>query len=100
MAVIPLSVFISSPGDVGQERMIASRVLERLQGEFSGYVEITPILWEHEPLRATSHFQKQIVPPSECDIVVCILWSRLGTRLPDMFKRDDGTLYSSGTGWE
>lgn len=100
MAVIPLRVFISSPGDVGQERMIASRVLERLQGEFSGYVEITPILWEHEPLRATSHFQKQIVPPSETDIVVCILWSRLGTRLPDQFNRPDGTQYASGTEWE
>jgi len=100
MAVIPLRVFISSPGDVGQERMIASRVLERLQGEFSGYVEITPILWEHEPLRATSHFQKQIIPPSECDIVVCILWSRLGTRLPDQFNRPDGTAYASGTEWE
>jgi tetratricopeptide (TPR) repeat protein len=100
MAAIPIRVFISSPGDVGQERMIASRVLERLQGEFSGYVEITPILWEHEPLRATSHFQKQIIAPSQTDIVVCILWSRLGTRLPDQFKRADGTLYSSGTEWE
>src|SRR5580693_4635616 len=100
MAVIPLKVFISSPGDVGQERMIASRVLERLQGEFSGYVEIIPILWEHEPLLATSHFQKQIVAPSQTDIVVCILWSRLGTRLPDQFKRADGTMYASGTEWE
>jgi len=100
MAVIPLRVFISSPGDVGQERMIASRVLERLQGEFSGYVELIPILWEHEPLRATSHFQKQIIPPSETDIVVCILWSRLGTRLPDQFNRPDGTAYASGTEWE
>ena len=96
-----LRIFISSPGDVGQERVIAGRVLERLQGEFAGYVTLEAILWEHEPLRATDHFQKQIVTPSSTDIVVCILWSRLGTRLPpDQFKRQDGSPYSSGTEWE
>ena len=95
-----LRVFISSPGDVGQERLLATRVVERLQGEFTGYVELEPILWEHEPLRASDHFQAQILPPSECDIVVCILWSRLGTRLPAQFQREDGSLYASGTEWE
>lgn len=95
-----LRIFISSPGDVGQERLIATRTLERLQGEFAGSVELEPILWEHEPLRASSHFQEQIIPPSQTDIVVCILWSRLGTRLPEQFQRADGTLYSSGTEWE
>ncbi len=95
-----LQIFISSPGDVGQERLIATRVVERLQGEFAAFVELVPILWEHEPLRATSHFQEQIIPPSSTDIVICILWSRLGTRLPEQFRRSDGTLYSSGTEWE
>jgi len=59
-----LRVFISSPGDVGQERLIAARVLERLQGEFWGVFELEPIVWEHEPLRASAHFQEQILPPS------------------------------------
>src|SRR5262245_30407550 len=95
-----IRVFISSPGDVGQERLIAARVLERLQGEFAGAVELEPVLWEHEPLRASAHFQEQIVPPSETDIVLCILWSRLGTRLPDQFRREDGSSYASGTEWE
>ena len=95
-----LRIFISSPGDVGQERLIATRVIERLQGEFAGYADLEPILWEHEPLRATAHFQEQIIPPSETDIVVCILWSRLGTRLPGQFQREDGSFYASGTEWE
>jgi hypothetical protein len=95
-----LRIFISSPGDVGQERLIAARVLERLQGEFAGAVELEPILWEHEPLRASAHFQEQIIPPSETDIVLCILWSRLGTRLPDQFRREDGSHFASGTEWE
>lgn len=95
-----LRIFVSSPGDVGQERLIATRVIERLQGEFAGYVDLEAILWEHEPLRATAHFQEQIIPPSETDIVVCILWSRLGTRLPGQFQREDGSFYASGTEWE
>src|SRR5437773_3503924 len=100
MPAATLKVFISSPGDVGQERLLAARVLERLHGEFAAFVELQPILWEHEPLRATGHFQEQILPPSQTDIVVCILWSRLGTRLPEQFRREDGSLYSSGTEWE
>jgi WD40 repeat protein len=92
--------FVSSPGDVGQERLIAQRVLNRLQGEFQQRVRLEPILWEHEPLRATSHFQSEIARPSNADIVVCILWSRLGTRLPEDFRRSDGTSYASGTEWE
>jgi hypothetical protein len=52
-------------------------------------------------VRATHHFQEEISSPSEADVVVIILWSRLGTRLPtEKFKRQDGTHYDSGTQWE
>ena len=91
MPAATLKVFISSPGDVGQERLLAARVVERLQGEFAALVELALIRWEHEPVLATSTFQDQIVPPSETDIVVCILWSRLGTRLPENYRHEDGT---------
>jgi WD40 repeat protein/tetratricopeptide (TPR) repeat protein len=101
MALPNLRVFVSSPGDAGLERIVAGRVIERLQGEFGHAVTLAPILWEAEPLRATEHFQSQITPPSATDIFVCILWSRLGTRLPpDQFRRPDGTPYASGTEWE
>ena len=95
-----LTLFISSPGDVFEERAIASRVIERLQSEYIGRVVLEPVLWEHEPLVATATFQAQIVKPSETDVVISILWSRLGTRLPEQFKRADGSRYDSGTEYE
>lgn len=95
-----LKIFISSPGDVGQERLISARVFERLQGAFSNVFDLDVILWEHEPLRATGHYQEELIPPSECDLMIMILWSRLGTRLPERFKKEDGSDYDSGTEWE
>jgi tetratricopeptide (TPR) repeat protein len=95
-----LRFFISSPGDVFEERALASRVIERLQGEFIGRIVLEPVLWEHEPLVATSTFQHQIVKPSDTDVVVSILWSRLGTKLPEQFRREDGSRYESGTEYE
>ncbi len=75
--------------------MIAS-----LGGELGRWVELVPIRWEDEVLRATESFQPQITPPSKTDIVVSILWSRLGTRLPPDIRRPDGSRYESGTEWE
>ncbi|MGL4401224.1 MAG: AAA family ATPase, partial [Luteolibacter sp.] len=95
-----LRIFVSSPGDVAEERALTGRVLGRLAGEFSRRTRLQPIFWEHEPLLATSTFQDQIVSPSEADIVICIIWSRLGTRLPAQFRRADGSAYASGTEYE
>ncbi len=95
-----LRIFISSPGDVVEERMLTRRILERLAGEFSGRIALEPIFWEHEPLLATDTFQTQIARPSETDILISILWSRLGTRLPAQFTRPDGSRYDSGTEYE
>lgn len=95
-----LRFFISSPGDVVEERAIANRVIERMQSEYIGKVVLEPVLWEHEPLLATSTFQQQIVKPSETDVMIAILWSRLGTKLPKDFTRPDGSRYQSGTEYE
>jgi tetratricopeptide (TPR) repeat protein len=95
-----LQIFVSSPGDVHEERALASRVIDRLQSEYIGRLVLEPVLWEREPLVATSTFQQQIVKPSDTDIVIAILWSRLGTKLPKEFTRPDGTRYDSGTEYE
>jgi tetratricopeptide (TPR) repeat protein len=95
-----LRFFISSPGDVFEERALAGRVIERLQSEYTGRVVLESVRWEHEPLLATSTFQQQIANPSEADVVVAVLWSRLGTPLPAQFTRPDGSRFESGTEYE
>lgn len=93
-------IFLSSPGDVAEERLIARRVIDRLRSEFAGRIEIDPIFWEHEPLVASASFQDQLPHPADADAAICVLWSRLGTRLPASFRKPDGSPYSSGTEFE
>ena len=49
---------------------------------------------------ASETFQAQIHPPNETEIYVGILWSRIGSPLPDTILRPDGTRYESGTAFE
>jgi hypothetical protein len=95
-----LTLFVSSPGDVRDERQVVGRVVERIQARYWNFVRIEPVLWEKEPLRATAHFNEELIRPSDCDLFVCILWSRLGSPLPSQFNRADGTRFDSGTEWE
>jgi hypothetical protein len=74
--------------------------VERIQGEVSAHAKLVPYFWEHEPMLATGDFQENIPSPAEFDIVVCVLWSRLGSRLHSKHQRDDGSRYRSGTEFE
>lgn len=96
----PVRIFISSPGDVELERQIARRVIARLQGELGDDPPLEAYFWEYEPMRLTRDFQSQIPRTSSFDIVVCILWSRLGSPLGPQYRRPDGTAYRSGTEFE
>lgn len=95
-----LTLFVSSPGDVRDERQAVGRIVERLQARYWNFVRLEPVLWEKEPLRATAHFNEELIRPSDCDLFVCVLWSRLGSPLPSQFNRADGTRFDSGTEWE
>jgi hypothetical protein len=102
MSAQSFRIFISSPGDVGREREVAYRVIERVEAWFGGRVKLEGYFWEHEPMRTTrGDFQGQIPQSSSFDLVVCILWSRLGSRLhPGNHQRPDGSPYASGTEYE
>ena len=97
---LTLRIFISSPGDVPIERDRAADVVARLQEEFLHYAVLEPFFWEDEPARATATFQSQFREASGMDIVVGILWARIGTPLPLEKARPDGRRYESGTVYE
>lgn len=96
-----LRIFISSPSDVRPEREIAKRLVEKMNREFFHYLRVEPVLWEREALKATEHFQASITRPHETDIVVVILWSRLGMPLPEtQFSGAITGRRVTGTEWE
>jgi tetratricopeptide (TPR) repeat protein len=100
-----IRVFISSPGDVAEERRRAALVLGRLKRDFARFFKISPELWEYEPMIAAGTFQDVIIEPASTDIVVLILWSRLGTPLPPRtalrdYQGIDGRTPVTGTEWE
>lgn len=94
-------IFISSPGDVAEERRRAVLVIRRLKREFARFFDLSAVLWEYEPMLASGHFQDIIERPSTTDIMVLIVWSRLGTPLPeDRYRGLDGRVPVTGTEWE
>ena len=97
-----LRLFISSPGDVGREREATRRVIDRLQSEFAEHVTLDPYFWEWEPVDFGQDYQSQIPSTAEFDIVICLLWSKLGSRLGDQYKLppDRTETASSGTQYE
>lgn len=91
-----LCIFISSPGDVAEEREKARQVIVALQQQYGDAVRLLPVLWEDLLLPATSSFQgiiDHIVLGQRIDIAVFLLWSRLGTPVGPPTAKDDGTPY-------
>ena len=105
-----LRVFLASPGDVAEERQRAQEILEQLPYDplLRGSVTIETVAWDKRgagaPLLASMTPQEAIAQglpkPSACDIVIVIFWSRMGTLLPDDWRKPDGGRYLSGTEWE
>ena len=101
-----LRVFISSPRDVKSARRIAADTVNAMAEEYRRFFQIEePYLWEQEPKLAPKAFQDLITPPSKFDIVLLILWSRLGTNLPPQspvreYRGIDGRVPVTGTEWE
>ncbi|MGB0600499.1 MAG: hypothetical protein ACPGLY_27800, partial [Rubripirellula sp.] len=94
-----IRIFISSPGDVAEEREGAKRVVEGLQKSYP-QATLQSVLWEDLALPATASFQETIdilLGREPIDIAVFILWSRLGSPLGAAITKRDGSPYHSGT---
>src|ERR1700757_3632488 len=123
-----IRVFVSSPGDVRAERTIADRLVRMTAEELgipvsvqysnllrdaqllespnsslepeTGELILFPYFWEYQRFSAELGYQDQIPNTAQFDLVVCILWSRLGTKLHPRFRMPDGSEPRSGTDYE
>ena len=105
-----LRIFLSSPGDVAEERQLAREAIAELQREPEfEESKLEPVSWDDpqggtplvaqlDPQTAVEH---GLPKPSECDVVVGIFWARMGSPLSrDKYKKADGSPYLSGTEYE
>ncbi len=94
-------IFVSSPGDAMDERRRVEAVAERLNGEFEPRIKIELVRWETSYYSAHETFQKQIPEAADCDLVVAVFRARLGTELPQEFRKlPNCEPYPSGTAYE
>lgn len=107
--ILSLRIFLSSPGDVEEERWIARELIDRLPKHpfLRGRVALELVAWDDPaapiPLRANESPQESVNAfrphPADCDIVIVILWSRMGTSTPLPERKPDGAPFT-GTEWE
>lgn len=90
-----VQIFVSSPSDVDHERALVKDVIESLSQEYLPYFKLHAVLWEEEALSAAQSFQAGLLRPADCDIVLVMLWTRLGTPLAQ-----DPYGGMTGTEWE
>jgi hypothetical protein len=86
-----IRIFVGSPGDVAEERKQTFEIIERLNRDplLPDGWRVEPIGWDRSPCANTTWLSPQKVideglpRPSECDIALFVLWSRIGTPLSD-----------------
>ena len=105
-----IKVFLGSPSDVKEDRDIAVFVLKRIAETpaFRGRVDIQ--VFTYDDPNAPTAMPANVNPelgivkyggrPSKHHFTIIILWSRMGTRLPQSLRRPEGGAYESGTEWE
>ena len=122
-----IRVFVSSTGDVQKERILADRVIRSIAAEFNvpvsdsqsnfqrlaeenggpktepenhGRLVLCPYFLGYQKFRPDAAYQAQIPNTAEFDLVICILWSRLGALLDPTLRMPDGSPPGSGTEYE
>ena len=122
-----IRVFVSSTGDVQKERILADRVIRSVAAEFNvpvsaafsnfqrlaeengepktepenhGTLVLCPYFLEYQRFQSDAGCRGQIPNTAEFDLVISILWSRLGALLDPTLTMPDGSSPGSGTEYE
>jgi len=94
-----INIFVSSPGDVSEERRRVKAVIDRLgqQEHIKPQLQLNPLLWEVVPPEGGKSPQavidKYLGEAGKADIYLCILWHRMGTPTTNA----QGESFRSGT---
>src|SRR5258708_3338991 len=124
-----IDIFVSSPADVQKERALAEQLIRSVAAEFILPINVSysnplrgskeedeisveredfgdestlvlrPCFWEYPELEGDD-FLEEIPNTGQYDLVICILWSRLGTALVQKCVMPDGSQPSSATDYE
>ena len=122
-----IRVFVSSTGDVQKERILADRVIRSVAAQFNvpvsaafsgfqrlaeengeskteaenhGTLVLCPYFLEYQRFQSSAGFKGKIPNPAEFDLVISILWSRLGALLDPTLTMPEGSSPGSGTEYE
>ena len=122
-----IRVLVSSTGDVQKERILADRVIRSVAAEFNvpvsasfsnfqrlaeengepktepenhGTLVLCPYFLEYQRFQSDAGCRGQIPNTAEFDLVISILWSRLGALLDPTLTMPDGSSPGSGTEYE
>jgi WD40 repeat protein/serine/threonine protein kinase len=122
-----IRVWVSSTGDVQRERHLANRAIRSIAAEYRvpvstsqsnfqrlveengepktdsedlGLLLLCPYFLEYHRFRPDGDNSGGISNPAGFDLVICILWSRLGSPLGSSWKMPDGSTPNSGTEYE
>src|SRR5262245_24571038 len=107
-AIAPIKIFFSSPGDLFPERAIAKRfVTDELANypHLKGVYAVVPYAYEDEvpPIigeEPQPTVDKYLLLPQDADIVICLLWARMGTPTLSLINPETDAPYQSGTEYE
>ena len=106
-----LKIFLSSPGDVADERQAIVRLIkDELPYDelIRGQATFDVLAWDDRAQRVAllaglsgqASVEQALGTPSECDLTVVVVRTHLGTPPDDRPLKADGTPYRSGTEWE
>lgn len=105
-------IFLASPSDVALERSLAQAVVNQIGSErrFRDLVKLELVSWDASAYRVAMEatltpqetIRSKLPQPRDCDLVLVIFWSRLGTPLPESFdcKLRNARPCESGSEWE
>ena len=125
-----IDIFVSSPEDVQAERILVERSIRSIAAEFSVPITVTysnwqrrlsaedkfaaqsvngreegrswlyPCFWEYQDFGRDQDYRERIPNTGSYDLVVSILWSRLGTKISPAFVMPDGSRPQSANEYE